>query len=403
MTLKLYNTLTREKEEFSPRNGRVKLYTCGPTVHDYTHIGNLRTFIFQDLLRRWLQHKGYRVEQVMNITDVDEKTLERAKRKKKLSLKDITLKYERAFLEDLETMNVQRAEHYPRATEHVEDMARLARELLEKGYAFRDKDGTVYFDVNSEPQYGVLSGLKLKKKVRRKSRREDLDRPANFALWIPWDGSEEVYWNTELGKGRSGWHSECCAICLKYLGKVDIHSGGVDLIFPHHENSRALAIALTGERLSRLWLHAEHLLIEGEKMSKTLRNYYTLRDMLKEGHSPLALRLVFISEHYRRPLNFTFRKVREMEERGEGLKEWFEELRGAKEGQKDVDLEEDLEGLRRKFTGAMDDDLNSGEALKAYFKFVEEYSERSLSREDASKVLSEMEKLNQVLGIEKWL
>lgn len=401
--LRLYNTASRKKEPFNPEGKHIKLYTCGPTVHDYVHIGNLRTFVFQDTLRRWLEYKGYEVEQIMNITDVDEKTLERAKRKR-VKLTDITSYYERAFFEDIETMNIERAEHYPKASEHVEEMVEIARKLLDRGYAFKAKDGTIYFDVNSFPGYGSLSRRRLEKKVRRKSKREDIKRPANFALWIPWDGKDVAWWETELGKGRPGWHSECCAMALKYFGEcMHIHSGGVDLIFPHHENSKTIAEALSGREFSRYWLHCEHLLINGEKMSKSLRNYYTLRDMLRKGYSPMALRLMLLSAHYQSPLNFSRERMEWMEEKAEGLKAWIRELRAAEGWGGDEELERELEEMKSSFEKAMDDDINTEKALEAFFDFFERHSRRRIGGRDAEKILEGIEELDKVLGILKWV
>lgn len=400
MVLVLYNTATRKKEPFIPlKRGEVSIYTCGPTVHDYAHIGNFRTFVFQDLLRRWLRYRGYRVKQVMNITDVDEKTIERAKRKR-VELKEITSRYERAFFEDLARLNIERVEYYPRASEHIPEMVRIAKELLDRGYAFRSEDGTVYFDVNSFKDYGSLSGKRPVKKVRRRAKREDYTQPAHFALWIPGDERQPVAWETELGRGIPAWNCECSAMALKYLGEgIDIHSGGADLIFPHHENGKAICEALTGRQFTRYWLHCEHLLIEGKKMSKTLRNYFTLRDMLKRGYSPIAVRLLLLSRHYRRELNFTFEKLGEAEKRVKELKAFVVKLREA-EGLKDRGrVQEELRRMKLAFENSMDDDLNVEEALRVFFNFVDTYREKEVGGKDAREILRTLGELDRVLGI----
>lgn len=399
--MRLYNSLTRKKGPFVPmKKASVLMYTCGPTVHDYAHIGNFRTFVFQDLLKRWLLYNGYKVKHVMNITDVDEKTIERAKRKK-VGLKDVTEKYERAFFEDIDSLNIKRADIYPKASEHIEDMVDISKRLLENGLAFKGEDGSIYFDVLKSPDYGSISNKRPRPGLRRKTKREDYDEPAHFALWKPRDEMDgAIYWKTTFGKGRPGWHSECAAMALKYLGdSMDIHSGGVDLMFPHHENGKAISEALSGKEFSKYYLHAEHLIIDGHKMSKTLRNHFTLRDILKKGYSPAAVRLVLLETHYRRKLNFTFNKLDLADKKIKRLESFVMMLKEAKSKKSRKGIETDLKKMEKEFEEAMDDDLNPAHALRAFFAFIDKYKNKDISRKDARKILKTLEKLDSVLGL----
>lgn len=394
--LYLYNTLTRRKERFTPfRQGEVRLYTCGPTVHDFAHVGNFRTFVAQDLLRRFLEYLGYRVLHVMNITDVDEKTIERARRKR-VALEEITRRYTQAFFRDIELLNIRRAEHYPSAREHIPAMAELAERLLERGHAFRDEKGNVFFDVLST-RYGRLSGKMPKRRLRAKTVREDYDEAKHFALWVGCGEGESFCWESRLGKGRPGWHVECAALSLRYLGKrVDIVSGGEDLIFPHHENSLALCEAVGGR--VKYFVHVKHLLWHGRKMSKTLRNYHTLEEILKQGYSPREVRLVLLQEHYRRNLDFTFEKLETARAKLEALDELLgkapERRGGVRRGTRTA-----IANLRREFESAMRDDLNVEKALAAYWSFVEEMVEAELSREEVEEVRKVLLDLDRVLGL----
>ncbi len=283
MALKFYNTLTKRLEEFYTINpGEVRMYTCGPTVYDYAHIGNFRTYIFEDLLRRYLKYKGFRVVQVMNITDVDDKTIRRS-REEGVSLEDYTSRYTEAFFEDIDTLRIEHAEFYPRATEHIDDMVALIQKLIKNGYAYQ-LQGSWYYDVSKFKEYGKLSGVKLdelKPGARVSADEYTKDEVHDFALWkayTPDDG--DVFWETALGRGRPGWHIECSAMSTRYLGNhFDIHTGGVDNIFPHHENEIAQSEAATGEKFVNFWLHSAYLIVEGEKMSKSKGNFYTLRDL----------------------------------------------------------------------------------------------------------------------------
>src|SRR6266478_2551553 len=308
MALRFSNTLTHQVEEFAPlRDNTVRMYTCGPTVYSYAHIGNFRSFTFYDILRRWLRLRGMRLDHVMNITDVDDKIIRNAVAEKK-SLAEYTAVYEKAFLDDCDSLRLERPERLARATEHIPDMVDAIRKLSEKTYTYRS-DGSIYYSIAKFPEYGKLSHSDFS--GMRSGARVDVDEyekadARDFVLWkAPKDG--EPVWETELGPGRPGWHIECSVMAIRYLGEtLDIHAGGVDLVFPHHENEIAQSDALTGKTFARFWLHSEFLLVDGQKMSKSLGNYYTLRDVLARGYPPETVRYLLASVPYRKQLNFTF-------------------------------------------------------------------------------------------------
>jgi len=373
MVLRLFNTLGRKLEEFIPlQEGVVKIYTCGPTVYDYAHIGNFRTFVFQDLLRRYLKYKGYSVFQVQNLTDVDDKTI-RASREQGISLREYTDRYIKAYFEDIETLGIERAEVYPRATEHIPEMVSLIKKLLEKGIAYF-AEGSIYYRVSAFKDYGKLSGIKSTglRAERVKSDEYSKEEVRDFALWKAWDEEDgDVFWITELGKGRPGWHIECSAMAMKYLGETfDIHSGGVDLIFPHHENEIAQSEAVTGKPLARYWIHCEHLLVNGQKMAKSLGNYFTLRDLLAKGYTPAAIRFLLLSAHYRDRLNFTFEGLMHAENTVKRLQEFNLRLVTANPTSSEDRLVESVKEYRRRFEEAMDNDLNAPVALAVFFEFI---------------------------------
>lgn len=374
--MKLYNSLTRRKETLEPIvPGQVSLYTCGPTVHDYAHIGNFRTFLFEDLLRRALAFRGYEVRQVMNITDVDDKTI-RKSASKGVSLGEYTQVYEAAFFEDLDALRIERAEHYPRATDHIEDMVVLIEKLIERGHAY-ESQGSVYFRIESWPEYGQL--VAVDPCSRRRSARLDQDEytkddPQDFALWKAWvpeDG--EVYWDTRLGRGRPGWHIECSAMSRALLGDhFDIHTGGVDNKFPHHENEIAQSRAATGADFVNVWMHSEHLSVESQKMSKSLGNFHTLRDLIAEGLDPVALRFALITVHYRKPLNFTREWVASSAQTVDRIRDFalrLDKAEGLQKGERGP-LGEALEVARKGFEAGLDDDLNIAASLSVFFAFV---------------------------------
>lgn len=373
--LRFYNTLTGLVEEFRPLEPpRVRLYTCGPTVYDYAHIGNFRTFVFQDLLRRVLQARGFEVFQVMNITDVDDRTIENALAAG-VSLRDYTEKFAQIFLQDMELLSLEKPEKMVRATEHIRDMVELIGVLEAKGYAYRS-DGSVYFSIRKFANYGRLSKIDLtgiQAGARVDVQEYDKSDPRDFALWKA-ARPGEPFWETPFGKGRPGWHIECSAMAMKYLGEsFDIHTGGVDLAFPHHENEIAQSEAATGKPFVRFWLHAEHLLVEGERMAKSKGNYYTLRDLLAKGYKPSAIRYLLASVPRRKQLNFTFDGLHQAAQSVERLRNFRLRLRTEKfpAGTSEA-LARRIEQAGAAFDAALDDDLNTAEALAAIFDLVRE-------------------------------
>ncbi len=308
--MKFYNTLGKKIENFPDKSEPVSLYTCGPTVYDMAHIGNLRTFIFEDLLKRALLYAGFRVNHVMNITDIDDKTIKRSSGEKSKH-QQLVEKYEKQFFIDLKDLNISKPETITRASRYIDNMVSLIEVLIKKGYAYKGDDDSIYFDISRFPDYGKLSNInkdELKSNARISQDEYTKDNPADFALWKAWDEKDgEIYWDTALGRGRPGWHIECSTMSQAVFGNtLDIHAGAVDLIFPHHENEIAQSEAATGKPLSKFWVHGEHLLVDGHKMSKSLNNFYTLADIKQHGFNPLDFRYLCLQAHYRSKLNFTW-------------------------------------------------------------------------------------------------
>lgn len=409
MVLKFYNTLTRSKDGFTPlHKGEVRMYSCGPTVYDYPHIGNLRAFVFYDLLRRYLKYRGFDVKHVMNITDVDDKTI-RNSRKEGMSLRKFTEKYTKIFFEGLEKMNVEKFEIYPRATEHIKEMVELVKILLEKEVAYKGADGSIYFNIRKFPSYGKLSKLdiaSLKSGARVSQDEYSKEEAKDFALWKAWTEDDgEIYWETEIGKGRPGWHIECSVMSAKYLGKTfDIHTGGVDLIFPHHENEIAQSEAAYGQQFVRYWLHNEHVMVEGQKMSKSLGNFLTLKDLLARGHDPRAIRYALLSTHYRSKLNVTDKSLWSAQQALEKMDNFIDLLKEAK-GKANPAVGKLIHKAERGFREAMDDDLDINTALAAIFDFMKDVNKLldagKMGREDAAKCMNVMERFDKVLGVLK--
>ena len=371
--LKLHNTLTGADEAFRTiEEGVVRLYTCGPTVYDYAHIGNFRTFVFQDLLRRYLVFRGFRVIHVMNITDVDDRIIQNA-RGQGMSLKDYTEKYTEAFFEDSRTLRIELPELMPRATAHIPEMVALIKRLEAKGYTYR-KDGSIYFSISRFRDYGKLSKADfsgIQPGARVDTDKYDKENARDFALWkAPKEG--EDFWETEIGPGRPGWHIECSAMSMKYLGETfDIHCGGADLVFPHHENEIAQSEAATGKPFVHYWLHPEFLIVEGEKMSKSLGNQFTLRDLLAKGPAPEAIRYLLLSVHYRRQLNFTWDGLRQAEASLQRLEDFLVRMSEiADSSAPGAEFAAEVSGARQRFAEAMDDDLNTSAALAVVYDFV---------------------------------
>ncbi len=408
MVLEFYNTLTKKKQEFKEiEKGKVKIYSCGPTVYNYAHIGNWRSFIFSDLLRRYLKYKGYEVYHVMNLTDVDDKTI-RDSQKEGVSLKEFTEKYTKIFFNDMDTLNIERVEKYPKATEHIKDMLKLTKCLIKKGIAYKSEDGSIYYSVSKFKDYGKLAGLdlkNLKSGARVKQDEYEKESANDFALWKSYEKSDgDVFWDTEFGKGRPGWHIECSAMSSKYLGNhFDIHTGGIDLKFPHHENEIAQSEGCHDEQFVNYWLHCEHLLIEGEKMSKSKGNFFVINDLLERGHSPKALRYMLLSTHYRQQLNFTFEAFDAAENIIKRFKEFLIRLKNVQGKKNNPEIDRLIQKAKQDFEKYMDDDLNISGGFAAIFEFMSSVnkliSDSKLSRKDALKCFNIMMEFDKVLGL----
>jgi cysteinyl-tRNA synthetase len=373
MALRFYNTLTQQVEPFTLLAGNtVRMYTCGPTVYNYAHIGNFRTFTFEDILRRWLLYRGYQLDHVMNITDVDDKIIRNALAEN-TSLADYTAKYTQAFLEDSDALRLQRPERLVKATEHIPEMVRAIEQLAERGFTYQS-DGSIYYRIAKFPGYGKLSHNDFS--GIRAGARVDVDEydkanARDFVLWkAPKDG--EPFWESAIGPGRPGWHIECSAMAMKYLGEtLDIHAGGVDLIFPHHENEIAQSEAITSKPFARFWLHSEFLSIEAQKMSKSAGNFFTLRDLLADGYLPEVVRYLLASVPYRKKLNFSVDGLKAAATAIDRLRNFKLRLETDKypEGATEPILERTRLAVRQ-FEDSLDDDLNTAEALAALFEFV---------------------------------
>ncbi len=375
MEIRLHNTLSNQTEPFVPQKpGEVSMYTCGPTVYDYAHIGNYRTFIFQDILRRFLKLRGFRLHHVMNLTDVDDRIIANAA-VKNVSIRDYTERFVQAFFEDCKTLSIEAPEHWIRATDNIDSMVELIQRLQQKTYTY-STEGSIYYRIAKFPNYGKLSRIDVS--GIQAGARVDVDRyekesARDFALWkAPKPG--EHFWDTPIGRGRPGWHIECSAMAMKYLGEtLDIHTGGVDLAFPHHENEIAQSEAATGKTFVRYWLHAEHLLVEGEKMSKSLGNFFTLRDLFAKGYKPSALRFALASVPYRRQLNFTFDGLQQAASAVERLRNFADRLAQGKfaPGRR-PGMAERIARAAADFDAGLSDDLNTAQALAAAYDLVRE-------------------------------
>ena len=404
MELKLYNTLTRKKEVFKPiRKDTVSVYSCGPTVYDFAHIGNFRAYIVADIIKKYLKLKGFKVKHIMNITDVDDKTI-KTSIEQKISLRDYTEKYTKEFFKDLKTLNIEPADIFPKATDHIKEMVSMIQKLIKNGLAYKGEDNSWYYSVSKFKDYGKLSNLKkveLKEGARVKQDEYEKEQANDFALWKAYDKKDgDVFWDTELGKGRPGWHIECSAMNTKYLGDTfDIHSGGVDLIFPHHENEIAQAQGATNKPYVKYWIHNEHLLVDGKKMSKSLGNFYTLRDLLKKSQDPKAIRYLLLSTHYRQQSNFTFKSLEAAKNAVDKLNN-FVFLLQHMECREDIgNIDELVKEAKAAFELKMDDDLNISEALAIIFDFMNDVNKLRLSKKDAEKVIGLMKEFNNVLGV----
>lgn len=413
-TLQLFNTQTKELQTLTPIDGKaIRLYTCGPTVYDFAHIGNFRTFIFEDVLRRTIRFFGMNVIQVMNLTDVDDKTI-RGAIAKKLSLDAFTKQYKEAFFEDAATLNIEKVEHYPAATDYIPQMIAMIEELIKKKAAYMGADNSVYFAISQFPEYGKLSHLTLDElktdasEGRRSQDEYGKEHTSDFVLWKQYDPERDgaVFWESPFGKGRPGWHLECSVMARSILGDtIDIHAGGVDLIFPHHENEIAQSESCTGKCFSHLWVHAEHLLVDNKKMSKSLGNFYTLRDLLSKGYSGKIIRFMLLQTHYRTQLNFTFQGLDGAKAAVNRMNDFIvrlEEYQGPL-GVEFAAIKEYTSEVMDSFSKALANDLNVPEALAVVFEMIRHVNglcdASKLSRQDAQAILEIFRKMDGVLGV----
>src|SRR5437868_8992486 len=406
MPLRLYNTMSNQVEEFrSLRNNEVRMYACGPTVYDYGHIGNFRTFVAVDLLRRFLLQSGYKVRHVMNITDVDDKIIRNSARDG-VTVQQYTAKFEKAFLEDAAMIGIDQPK-LMRATEHITAMADFVAKLLDKGIAYRTDDGSYYFRIAKFPEYGKLSKKDFSGMLdgaRVDVDEYDKDSARDFAVWKgPRQG--EASWDTKVGPGRPGWHLECSVMSMEELGEsFDLHAGGEDLVFPHHENEIAQSESLTGKPFARFWFHARFLLVEGEKMSKSAGNFFTLRDLVLKGHKPSSLRYLLASVPYRNQLNFTFDGLKQAAVSVERLRNFQSRL---DTGQFPQGASEQITELARdtlkRFWSGMEDDLNTAQAQAAIFDMVRKGNAAidagQLKRDDAAALLDVLERFDQIFAV----
>ena len=367
--MKFYNSLTRKKEKFIPiKKGMVGLYTCGPTVYDYSHIGNFRTFLFEDLLKRVLLAFNYEVYHVMNITDVDDKTIKKSN-DENVKLSEITKKYTDSFLKDLSLLRIKKADEYPLATDHINEMIEIIKVLIEKKYAYISKDGSVFFKISKYSEYGRLVKLSQTTKIEKiqLSDEYDLDSANDFALWKSYKEEDgDVAWNSPWGKGRPGWHIECSAMSTKYLGEYfDIHCGGIDNKFPHHENELAQSVCALNTKFVNFWLHSEFLTIEGKKMSKSLNNYYVISDLVKNGFSYEDFRFIILSAHYRSKVNFSLKRKDEAKSAIGRIEEFRQRLLDLSKT-----ISEKLPKEADDFNDALQDDLDTPKALAVFFNWI---------------------------------
>jgi cysteinyl-tRNA synthetase len=407
--LRIHNTLSGQVEEFRPLNeGEVRMYYCGPTVWDYGHIGNFRSAIAADVIRRYLKFKGYGVTQVMNLTDVDDRIITKAQEQQK-TLDDYTAKYIEAFWEDFDALGCERPEVAPRATRHIEEMADLIDKLEKNNHAYRS-EGSIYYRITSFPQYGKLSKINFAGNIAGGSERVDTDKyekedARDFALWKAPAKTDEPAWDSIVGKGRPGWHIECSAMSMKYLGETfDLHVGGIDLVFPHHENEIAQSEGATGKQFVRYWFHFEHLKVEGETMSKSKGNYYTFRDVREKGFTAAGVRYFLLSVPFRKQLNFTFDALRGAEKTVASLRDFRARVREAKcEAGSDQQIAAAIDTALRDFESGMDDDLNTSIALAAVHDLTREINtalaRQSLRADDQRAALTALEKIDGVLNV----
>ncbi len=409
--MKLFNTETRQKEEIIPSEGNlIRMYTCGPTVYNYAHIGNFRTYVFEDLLRRSLKFFGMQVMQAMNITDVEDKTIKGALAAG-ISLKAFTEKYTQAFFEDLKQLNIEPVEYYPLATDYIGKMIEIIQKLLQEEVAYQGSDGSIYYNIDKFPSYGRLSHLQICDLQAGASKRVaadeyDKEHVCDFTLWKTYDPERDgsVVWDSPFGKGRPGWHIECSAMAMQILGNtIDIHVGGVDNMFPHHENEIAQSEAFSKQRFVRYWLHVEHLLVDHRKMSKSAGNFYTLRDLLSQGFTGAQVRYMLMQVHYRTQLNFTLEGLHAAAKSLQRIEDFIIRLKSIQTMSMHGCVEPILKKTHQAFSEALADDINISLALAALFDMIRQLNtlcdEDKVSKEDAEKILYLLTQLDQVLGV----
>lgn len=420
MALKLYNTLTKKKEEFKPiEAGKVRYYACGPTVYDYAHIGNLKTFIFEDVLRRYLECSGYEVRYIMNITDVghltaddinqadsgEDKMLKAALREKKTP-EEIAKFYTEQFLDDILKLNFIKANYYPRATAHIPQIIKIIEELIKKDLAY-EANGNVFYDVTKFKNYGKLSGKKLDelKVGARLEEHPDKKNPYDFSLWLKAPKEHLLKWESPWSLGYPGWHIECSAMSMEYLGEsLDIHTGGEDHIFPHHENEIAQSEGATGKKFSNFWLHGHFLMVDGQKMSKSKGNFYALKDIIEKGYEPMHFRMFALSGHYRTNVNFTWAALDQAKTNYNRIAEWLRRM--DYRSSDDISIaganELNLDDYKKRFEAAMDDDLNTPLALSVLFELITKTNtlevQSELGQNETKDILKLWEKMNKVFG-----
>ena len=407
--MNVYNSLTRRVEELKPLEGNeIRLYTCGPTVYNFAHIGNFRAYAFEDILRRVVQFNGMKIRQVMNLTDVDDKTI-RGANAAGVALTDYTKTYKDAFFADLKKLNIQPAEVYPAATDHIPEMIALVQKLMDKGVAYQSEDGSVYFKVREFPGYGKLAHIDFDNQrtgLRCAADEYDKENVGDFALWKAWEESDgPVGWDSPWGRGRPGWHIECSAMSMKYLGETfDLHTGGIDNLFPHHENEIAQAEAATGKEFVRTWMHCAHLRVNGEKMSKSAGNFFTLRDLLEKGYTGREIRYVLINAHYRTGLNFAFDALEDARKSLSRIDACVDRLARVAKTSSSGDSasrlpRSEFSAPLAKFAEAVNDDLNIPKAFASLFELVRTCNGMEVDAEAASEALGVFRRMDEVLGI----
>ena len=407
MELKFYNTLSRSLETFkSVEEGKAGLYTCGPTVYNFAHIGNFRAYIFEDLLHRTLEYAGYKVKQIMNLTDVDDKTI-RNSRAAGVPLRDFTETYKKAFFEDIKTLNITPAAIYPAATDHIKEMIAMIQVLMDKGIAYQSEDKSIYFSIEKFPEYGKLAHIDRDNQragVRIDADEYAKDSVADFALWKARDEADgDVWWPSPWGEGRPGWHIECSAMSMKYLGEsFDLHTGGVDNMFPHHEDEIAQSESVTGKKWVNYWLHCEHLMVDNTKMSKSLGNFYTLRDLLGKGYTGREVRWVLIGTHYRKKLNFSLTALDQARETLGKFSSFFARMKEITAPGDGSEVAAIVEQAVTQFRTAIADDLNSAGATAALFALVRDGNRLAdsgaLTAAGAAKILDCCRDFDRIFG-----